>query len=196
MATTRSQIRRNNQQESIENVSEGLVSPIALESVCQLDQDACIAGPSNAKSPRVENSFLESLRASLKEEITSDIKNLLVESQKEMLRLLKPKTGENMRKNIDEEPENETRSVYTPTKPVRLNSTQTDNPIVSRNKESTQKFALINCFFVGKIDLNDVFVQRVCYKIRPILQKCAVLGRNNDCVVLGAKAVCPSSQTE
>ena len=134
MSTTRSQKRRNNQKEITENVSEGLVSPIALENGCQLDQDACIASPSRAKSPMVENSFLESLRAFLKEEITSEIRNLLVESQKEMLRLLKPRTGENMRENNNEEPENETRSFTTPTKSVRINSTQNDDPTVGRNK--------------------------------------------------------------
>ena len=62
MLTTRKQERRNNQQDNTESVSEGLVSPIVLENVCQLDQDASIAGPSSAKSPMVENSFLENLR--------------------------------------------------------------------------------------------------------------------------------------
>ena len=50
-----------------------------------------------------------------------------------MLRLLRPKTGKNMWENIVEESENETRSVYTPTKSVRINSTQNDAPTVSRN---------------------------------------------------------------
>ena len=86
MSTTRSQKRRNVQQENSENVSEGFVSPVLAENSCPLDQDADIAGPSRPKSPRVENSFLKSLRASLKEEITSEIKNLIVESQKEMLK--------------------------------------------------------------------------------------------------------------
>ena len=84
-----------------------------MENSCPLNQDAVVAGPSKPKFPRIESSFLESLRASLKEEITSEIKNLLVESQKEMLKLLKPKTGENIRENIDEETENETR-IFTP----------------------------------------------------------------------------------
>ena len=123
MSTTRSEKRRNYQQESTESVSEGLVSPIISENVCHSEQDAGIAGPSSAKSPRIENSLLESLRASLKEEIPSEIKNLLVESQKERLKLLKPETGENVRENLGEEPENETRSFNTPTKFVRINST-------------------------------------------------------------------------
>ena len=133
MSTRRSQKRRNNQQESTDSVSEGFVSPILVENVCHLNQDVSIAGPSRAKSSKIENSFLESLRASLKEEITSKIKSLLVESQREMLKLLYPKTGENVRENIDEETENQTRNFYTPTKYVRINSTQNDDPSRSRN---------------------------------------------------------------
>ena len=133
MSYARSQKRRNNQQESTEKLSEGLVPPIVLKNGCQLDQDVCIAGPSSAKSPRVENNFLESLRTSLKDEITSDVRNLIIESQKEMLKLLRPKTGENVRENIGEEQDNENRSFFTPTKSVRTNSTQNDEPTVSRN---------------------------------------------------------------
>ena len=132
MSTTRSQKRRNDQQEGDRNVSEGFVSPIVMGNPCSSNQDVEAAGPSRPKSPRIENSLLESLRASLKVEITSEIKNLLIESQKEMLELLKPKTRENVRDNFDEEMENETRNVYTPTKSVRINSTQND-PNVCRN---------------------------------------------------------------
>ena len=128
MSTTRSQKRKNTQQENNENVSEGFVSPVIIGNSCSSEQDVGVAGPSNPKSPRVENSLLESLRISLKEEITSEIKNLLIESQKEMLKLLKP----NARENVEEEKENETRSFYTPTKLVRINSTQND-PNISRN---------------------------------------------------------------
>ena len=71
MSTTRSQKRKNERQGGDGNVSEGFVSPIVVENPCSLNQDAEVAGPSRPKSPRVENSFLESLRASLKEEITS-----------------------------------------------------------------------------------------------------------------------------
>ena len=126
MSTTRSQKRRNDQQVGDRNVSEGFVSPILMENPCSSNQDAEVAGPSRPKSPRIENSLLENLRASLKEEITSEIKNLLIESHKEMLKLLKPETRENVRDNFDEEAENETRSFYTPTKTVRINSTQND----------------------------------------------------------------------
>ena len=132
MSTTRSQKRRNDQQGSDRNVSEGFVSPIVTENPCSSNQDVEVPGPSRPKSPRIENSLLESLRASLKEEITSEIKDLLIESQKEMLELLKPKTRENIRDNFDEETENETRNFYTPTKSVRINSTQND-PNISRN---------------------------------------------------------------
>ena len=115
-----------------EYLSEGFVSPIVGSNPCSSNQDVEVAGPSRPKSPRVENSLLESLRTSLKGEITSEIKNLLIESQKEMLKLLKPETKENARDNIDEETETETRNFYTPAKSVRINSTQND-PSECRN---------------------------------------------------------------
>ena len=132
MSTTRSQKRKNARQESGENVSEGFVSPVAIGNSCLSNQDIDDAGPSEPKSSRVENSLLESLRASLKEEITSEIRNLLIESQREMLKLLKPGTREDVRDNAGEETENETRSFFTPTKIVRINSTLND-PNTSRN---------------------------------------------------------------
>ena len=92
MSTTRSQKKRNIQQESTENVSECLASPIVTSNDRPLEQDIGSAGLSGAKSPRIENSTLERLRTSFKDEITSELKNLLVESQKEILKLLKPKT--------------------------------------------------------------------------------------------------------
>ena len=128
MSTTRSQKRRNNQQKSTKSVSEGLVSLIVVEK-----RDISVAGPSKSKSPRIEIILLESLRASLEKEIPSESKSLLVESQKELIKLLKPKTGANIRENIEEETDNETRSFYTPTRSVRNNSTQNDNPNASRN---------------------------------------------------------------
>ena len=126
MSTTRSQKRRNDQQSTSENVSEGLISPVVVGNSCSLSQDDEVAGPS-------ENRLLESLKASLKEEITSEIKNLLVQSQKEMLKLLKPDTRGNIRENTEEEVEEETRNFYTPTKSVRISSTQND-PSISRNR--------------------------------------------------------------
>ena len=132
MSTTRSQKRKNDQQNTSENVSEGLISPIVVGNLCSSNQDDEVAGPSKPKSPRIENSLLESLRASLKEEITSEIKNLLIESQKEMLKLLKPETRGTIRENSEEEVEEETRSFYTPTKSVRISSIQND-PIICRN---------------------------------------------------------------
>ena len=88
MSATISQKRKNNQQESTESASEGLVPPIVVKNVCHLGQDASIAGPSSAKSPTIESSFLESSRAPWKEERTSEIKNRLVESQKLLQNLL------------------------------------------------------------------------------------------------------------
>ena len=72
----------------------------------------------------------------MKEEITSAIKNLLLESQREMLNLLRPKTGESVRNSTVDEAEIETRSFHTPTKTVRINSTQNNgnDTNVCRNK--------------------------------------------------------------
>ena len=124
--------RKNDQQSTGENVSESLISPIVVGNLCSSNQDDEVAGPSKPKSPRIENSLLESLRASLKEEITSEIKNLLIESQKEMLKLLKPETRGTIRENSEEEVEEETRNFYTPTKSVRISSIQND-PMICRN---------------------------------------------------------------
>ena len=50
-----------------------------------------------------------------------------------MLKLLKPETKENAEDNSVEKIENETRSFYTPTKSVRINSTQNNDPNICRN---------------------------------------------------------------
>ena len=49
-----------------------------------------------------------------------------------MMKLLRPETRENARENVEEETENETSSFYTPTRSVRINSTQ-NGQNVSRN---------------------------------------------------------------
>ena len=133
MSTTRSQKRKNDQQENSNNVSQLLISPVLKEDVIHVAQDVQIEGPSNPKSPKIENSFLENLRISLKDEITSEVKTVLAESQKEMLSLLKSRANANSREEPEDEPENETRSFYTPTKSVRINSTQNNDSYASRN---------------------------------------------------------------
>ena len=148
MSTTRSQKRRNELQESTEKVSEGLFSPVVVENSWFLDQDVSVAASSSAKFPKIEKSALGNLRDSLREEITSEIKTFLLESQKEMMKLLKPKTGENVREEDESDPENETRSFYTPTKSVRINSTQNNDPCTSRNRHFLEKNAAnSNIFF-------------------------------------------------
>ena len=42
--------------------------------------------------------------------------------------MLKPKTGESAREDDENHLENETRSFYTPTKSVRINSTHSNDP--------------------------------------------------------------------
>ena len=72
--STRSQKRKNNLQEGNENVSETVSSPVLVGNVDLSVQDVIAARPSSAKFPRIENSVLEGLRASLKEEIASEKK--------------------------------------------------------------------------------------------------------------------------
>ena len=50
-----------------------------------------------------------------------------------MLKLLKPETRGNIRENAEEETEIENRRFFTPTKSVRINSTQDSDPCSSRN---------------------------------------------------------------
>ena len=133
--STRSQKRRNSQQESSETVNETASSPILVENVGSSDKDVQIAGPSSAKSPRIEKSVLEGLRASLNEVITSEIKSLLAESQKELLKLLKSKPNESIREQEDNTLENEPREFYTPTRSVRISSTLNNDANISRNNE-------------------------------------------------------------
>ena len=106
-----------------------MISPGLVGNEIQADQDILVSGPSCAKFPRTGSSVLGNSRASLEGEIPTEIKSLLVESQKELLRLLKPKTNENIRKEL----ENETRNFYTPTKLVSINSTQNNDSCASRN---------------------------------------------------------------
>ena len=66
-------------------MSQIVVSPIENED--SVDQDAELGGPSQGNSPRVENSTLEVLANDFPN------KNRLAESQRELLKLLKPKKG-------------------------------------------------------------------------------------------------------
>ena len=85
MSTTRSpETSMNNQQQTTEIVNENMVSPVRERNTSHLDQGVVVTCPPNAKSPRVENSALESLRVSLKETIASGIKSLRLQSQREM----------------------------------------------------------------------------------------------------------------
>ena len=92
-----------------------------------------VVGPSRAQSIRSENSALESLRAFLKEEITSETKGLLAESLKEFLKLLKPVSEANRRKENEVNLEYEPRSFYTPIESVRIGNVQNNDPNPSRN---------------------------------------------------------------
>ena len=161
MSTTRSQKRRNEQQGD-KDVSEGFISPIVVENPCSSNQDVDVSGPPRPKSPRIENSFLESLRASLKDEITSEIKALLAESQREMLKLLKPETRGSSKENTEEEVEEESRNFYTPTKSVRISSTQNDS-IRCRNIWGVHKTYKTQRFYIDNLYL-ELLAQRQLIK--------------------------------
>ena len=92
MSTTRSQKKSNDQQESSNTVSEGLISPVLSEYDTQVVQDVSAAGP---KSPRIKNSIIKSWRISLKNEITPEKRNILAETKRKMLNLLKPRANTN-----------------------------------------------------------------------------------------------------
>ena len=64
--STRRQKRQNNLQEGSENVNETITSAVFVGNVDLSDQNVKATGLSSAKSPRIENSLLEGLRASLK----------------------------------------------------------------------------------------------------------------------------------
>ena len=79
--SARSQKRRNNQQESSEIVSEILNSSILVRNVESADQDVPIAGPSSAKSPRIEYSVLE-MSSTLNNDANISRNSVLIKSLK------------------------------------------------------------------------------------------------------------------
>ena len=79
------------------------------------------------------------MRTSLREEITSEIKAQLIESQKAMKKLLKPKTAESARDEDENDLENETSSFYTPTKSVRTSYTHNNDSCTLRNNNNPLK---------------------------------------------------------
>ena len=59
----------------------------------------------------MENSVSEGLRTSLKEEITSEMRRLLADSQKKLLKLLKSTSNESVREQEENSLENEPREL-------------------------------------------------------------------------------------
>ena len=128
-----SQKLRNNQQKNTEIVNETITSPVLEENADLGDQEVVVAGTSSAKFPKIENRVLKALRAPLKEKTTSEIRGLLVESQSKRLKLLKPKTNENVIEQDENTLEGEPREFYTPTRCVRISSTLNDDTNAIRN---------------------------------------------------------------
>ena len=139
MSTTRCQKRSSGK---LPNVSEALISRVVGGNSEFLDKDAPTTGPSSANAARIENKVLESLRASLREEIGSENKDLLIDPQKEMMKLLEPATGANVREEDENDLENETRSLHTLTKSVTKNSTHNNDPCTPPINQRGQKEGL------------------------------------------------------
>ena len=106
-----------------------MVSLTVVENERPVGQDVLLESPFRAKTTWVENSSLESLKASLEAELTSEIKNLLAEYQKELLKFIEPKVGECINEDEETSLESEIRRLFTPTKSIRIKSTQ--NKIVT-----------------------------------------------------------------
>ena len=63
----------------------------------------------------------------------SEMKRLLMESQREFLKLLTPKAGESIRDEYKGTIEEESRRLYTPTRWVKVNSVLNNESFTSRN---------------------------------------------------------------
>ena len=63
--------------------------------------------------------------------MTSEIKGVLLESQRELFKLLRPKTRENINEDSADRLEDETRTFYTSTRSLRNISTQKTEPCTS-----------------------------------------------------------------
>ena len=113
-------------------MSETIVSPVLEENVDLGEEpDFLVVGPSRTKSHMMENSTLESESFFKKKEITSEIKGMLIQSQKEVLKLLKPKTRENENEETEATSEVNPRNFHTLTKSVRFKSLLNNDPDLS-----------------------------------------------------------------
>ena len=98
--------------------------------------DALAAGLSRLNSLFEENSKMERISLSLKDE-TTEIKTLIGQSQMELRKLLLKPENEESIVNTVEIVKKLNRKIFTPTKSVRINSTRSDGSNVTRNKGST-----------------------------------------------------------
>ena len=59
-----------------------------------------------------------------------------MESEREVLRMLKPKTKASENEENEQVPKSESRNFYTPARSVKMNSTQNNVPDINRNSLS------------------------------------------------------------
>ena len=93
-----------------------------------------VAGSARANSPKIEPGTFESSRDSLREEITSEIKGLLMETEREFLRTVGPKTKPNENEENEQDIESKSRNFDTLTTSVTISSTQNNAKDVSRKR--------------------------------------------------------------
>ena len=106
-----------------------------------------VAGTS--KSLRVLTENLEEIKSSIRKEIMSDHAKILAENQKEVLKLIAPKTGKQTVVTASEETDSESENVpenatSTPIKTKTTATTHKTTPVNSRNK----RFAAVTFFIL------------------------------------------------
>ena len=100
-------------QQVVEVIRPNLVSPGLVETVDPKEQDVLIVDSACPKYLTVERSELERMRASLKDEIKSEIQSVFLAFRKKLFKLPKPRIEDNIAENLEPVQENVTREFYT-----------------------------------------------------------------------------------
>ena len=100
-------------QQVVEVIRPNLVSAGLVETVDPKEQDVLIVDSACPKYLTVERSELERMRASLKDEIKSEIQSVFLAFRKKLFKLPKPRIEDNIAENLEPVQENVTREFYT-----------------------------------------------------------------------------------
>ena len=135
--TTRSQKRK---------AAEELVSTEIETPLPEISQNENpVAGTS--KSPRVISENLEDVKITLRKEIMADLTRILVENQKEMLKLIAPVTKKQAIIRTSEETDSDSENIpenITST-PIKTKTTATTNKITPVNSRNNEPSRLVVC---------------------------------------------------